>query len=139
MDMTIGQIGEVTVVLLPGKDLDAGNTADFKSAIAPVFKVHNKVVFDLSQLRFIHSSWEAPVHHDQIGMRRLPHLHEPTAGGEFPSEIRGRDDRSTAGRSITSPPVQYEESASDDEPADYQFVGRVKGESGLVLASVFFI
>src|SRR5215469_3313675 len=56
MDMTIGEIGEVTVVLLPGKDLDASNTADFKSVIAPVLKAHTKVVFDLSQLRFIDSS-----------------------------------------------------------------------------------
>jgi anti-sigma B factor antagonist len=56
VDMTIGQIGEVTVVLLPGSDLDASNTADFKSVIAPVLKAHTKVVFDLSQLRFIDSS-----------------------------------------------------------------------------------
>ena len=56
MDMTIGEIGEVTVVLLPRKDLDASKTADFKSVIAPVLKAHTKVVFDLSQLRFIDSS-----------------------------------------------------------------------------------
>jgi anti-sigma B factor antagonist len=56
MDMTIEQIAGVTVVVLPGKELDAGNTEDFKSAIRPVLKAHSKMVFDLSELRFIDSS-----------------------------------------------------------------------------------
>jgi anti-sigma B factor antagonist len=56
MDMTIEDSDDVAVVLLPGQDLDAANTADFKSSIAPVLKAHSKVVFDLSQLRFIDSS-----------------------------------------------------------------------------------
>ena len=56
MDVTIEQIAGVTVVLLPGRDLDAGNAGEFKSAIAPVLKAHSKMVFDLSQLRFIDSS-----------------------------------------------------------------------------------
>lgn len=56
MDMTIEQIDGVTVVLLPGKELDAANTEAFKSGIAPVLKTHTKMVFDLSQLRFIDSS-----------------------------------------------------------------------------------
>jgi len=56
MDVTIEQIAGVTVVVLPGRDLDAGNAGEFKSAIAPVLKAHSKMVFDLSQLRFIDSS-----------------------------------------------------------------------------------
>ncbi len=56
MNVTIEQIAGVTVVLLPGRDLDAGNAGEFKSAIAPVLKAHSKMVFDLSQLRFIDSS-----------------------------------------------------------------------------------
>ena len=56
MDMTIEHIAGVTVVVLPGKELDAGNTEEFKSTIAPVLKAHSKMVFDLSQLRFIDSS-----------------------------------------------------------------------------------
>lgn len=56
MDMTIERIDDVTVVLLPGKDLDASNTEEFKSKIAPSLKAHAKMVFDLSQLRFIDSS-----------------------------------------------------------------------------------
>ena len=56
MDIKVGELDGVAVVVLPGKDLDAANTAEFKSAIAPVLKAHSKVVFDLSQLRFIDSS-----------------------------------------------------------------------------------
>ncbi len=56
MEMTIEHIDGVAVVLVPGKDLDAGNSQEFKSEIAPVLKAHTKVVFDLSQLRFIDSS-----------------------------------------------------------------------------------
>ena len=36
MEMTIEQIDGVTVVVVPGKELDAGNTEQFKSAIKPV-------------------------------------------------------------------------------------------------------
>jgi len=56
MDITFGDVNGVAVVVLPGQDLDAANTADFKSAVAPVLKAHSKVVFDLSKLRFIDSS-----------------------------------------------------------------------------------
>jgi anti-sigma B factor antagonist len=56
MNITVGDVNGVAVVVLPGKDLDAANTAEFKSAIAPVIKTHSKLVFDLSQLRFIDSS-----------------------------------------------------------------------------------
>ncbi|MCI0467287.1 MAG: STAS domain-containing protein [Beijerinckiaceae bacterium] len=56
MDIKIGEIDGVAVVLLPGKDLDAASTAEFKSTIAPVLKAHSRVVFDLSQIRFIDSS-----------------------------------------------------------------------------------
>lgn len=56
MDMMIEQLAGVTVVVLPGNELDAANTEEFKSTIAPVLKAHSKMVFDLSQLRFIDSS-----------------------------------------------------------------------------------
>jgi anti-sigma B factor antagonist len=56
MDMTIEQIDGVTVVVLPGKDLDAGNSKEFKSEVAAVLKAGAKVVFDLGRLRFIDSS-----------------------------------------------------------------------------------
>ncbi len=56
MDMTIEHVDEVAVVVLPGKDLDAASSEQFKAAIAPVLKSHSKVVLDLSRLRFIDSS-----------------------------------------------------------------------------------
>ena len=56
MDMTVEKIGDVAVVVLPGKDLDAANTEQFKTTIAPVLNAHNKMVFDMSQVRFIDSS-----------------------------------------------------------------------------------
>jgi anti-sigma B factor antagonist len=56
MDMTVEQIGDVAVVQVPGKDLDAANTGEFKATIAPLLKAHRKIVLDLSQLRFVDSS-----------------------------------------------------------------------------------
>jgi anti-sigma B factor antagonist len=54
--MTIEKVGEVAVVELRGEQLDASNVADFKRDIAPVLEGNSRVVFDLSQLRFVDSS-----------------------------------------------------------------------------------
>jgi anti-sigma B factor antagonist len=56
MEMTIEKVGEVAVVELRGEQLDASNVADFKRDIAPVLEGNSRVVFDLSQLRFVDSS-----------------------------------------------------------------------------------
>ncbi len=56
MELNVEQIGDVTVVVLPGESLDASNAAEFKQAIATVLEKHAKVVFDMSQLRFVDSS-----------------------------------------------------------------------------------
>ena len=56
MDMTTETIGDVTVVILPGEQLDAGNAKDFKRDIAPLLEPCRKVVFDLRELRFVDSS-----------------------------------------------------------------------------------
>jgi anti-sigma B factor antagonist len=56
MEMTIEKIGNATVVILPGEQLDASNAKEFKRDIAPVLEVNSQVVFDLSQLRFVDSS-----------------------------------------------------------------------------------
>jgi anti-sigma B factor antagonist len=55
MDMHIEKIGDVTVVTLSG-ELDASNAQKFRRDIASVLKANAKVVFDVSQLRFIDSS-----------------------------------------------------------------------------------
>ena len=56
MDMSIEKMGDVTVVILPGERLDASDAKEFKRDIAPVLEAHSKVVFDMSQLRFVDSS-----------------------------------------------------------------------------------
>ena len=55
MEMRIEKIGDVTVVTLSG-ELDASNAQKFKRDIAPVIEANVKVIFDVSQLRFIDSS-----------------------------------------------------------------------------------
>jgi anti-sigma B factor antagonist len=56
MELTTEKIGDVTVVVLPGEQLDAGNAKEFKRAMAPVLEPCQKVVFDLRELRFVDSS-----------------------------------------------------------------------------------
>jgi anti-sigma B factor antagonist len=56
MEMTVEKIGEITIVQLPGEQLDAGNAKDFKRDVAPILSATSKVVFDLSRLRFVDSS-----------------------------------------------------------------------------------
>jgi anti-sigma B factor antagonist len=56
MEMTTDKVGDVTVVVLPGDQLDAGNAKDFKRDIAPLLEPCTRVVFDLRELRFVDSS-----------------------------------------------------------------------------------
>lgn len=56
MELNVEKLGKVTIVQLPGEQLDASNAKDFKRDIAPVLSTTSKVVFDLSQLRFVDSS-----------------------------------------------------------------------------------
>ena len=56
MELASEKIGDVTVVVLPGDQLDAGNAKEFKRDIAPVLEPCSKVVFDLHELRFVDSS-----------------------------------------------------------------------------------
>jgi len=56
MDLQIEQIGQITVVLVPGENLEASNAAAFKEAIGPVLEANKQVVLDLSQLQFVDSS-----------------------------------------------------------------------------------
>jgi anti-sigma B factor antagonist len=56
MDLQVEPAGKVTVVTIPGKSLDAGNSQEFKNDINPVLDEHKQVVFDLSELNFVDSS-----------------------------------------------------------------------------------
>ena len=56
MELMCEHIGEVTVVMLAGAQLDASSVGEFKRDIAPVLEEHAQVIFDLSQLGFVDSS-----------------------------------------------------------------------------------
>lgn len=48
--------GDITIVVIPGKTLDSGNSRVFKEQIAPVVEANSKLIFDLSELTFVDSS-----------------------------------------------------------------------------------
>jgi anti-sigma B factor antagonist len=57
MELRLEPAGEgVTVVTLPGDNLDAGNSQEFKNDIGPLLEKHRRVVFDMSELTFVDSS-----------------------------------------------------------------------------------
>lgn len=56
MDLSVDKVGEVVVVTLPGEELDASNTQDFKKEVESLLDENEKVVFDLGQLQFVDSS-----------------------------------------------------------------------------------
>lgn len=56
MNLTTENVGNVVVVTLPGEKLDAGNAKALKEELTAVLQPGAKLVFDLSQLRFVDSS-----------------------------------------------------------------------------------
>src|SRR5215471_15465297 len=56
MELMCERIGDVTVVVLTGAQLDASTAAEFKHSVAPVLEAHSQIVFDLSRLGFVDSS-----------------------------------------------------------------------------------
>jgi anti-sigma B factor antagonist len=56
MQITSETIGDVAVASLPVEELDAANAGEFKRDIAPLLDTHDKIVLDLSRLRFVDSS-----------------------------------------------------------------------------------
>jgi anti-sigma B factor antagonist len=56
MSMTTETVHGVVVVTLPGETLDASNTKIMREELASVLTPGAKLVFDLSQLRFVDSS-----------------------------------------------------------------------------------
>lgn len=56
MTLNTETIGNVVIVTLPGETLDAGNAKVLKDDLAAVLQPGAKLVFDLSQLRFVDSS-----------------------------------------------------------------------------------
>jgi anti-sigma B factor antagonist len=56
MDLAVEECGDVAVVTLPLDELDASNANDLKRDAGPILEAHSKIVFDLTQLRFVDSS-----------------------------------------------------------------------------------
>ena len=56
IDVSVEKVGDVAVVTLPGEELDASNTPEFKKEVESVLEANRKVVFDLGQLQFVDSS-----------------------------------------------------------------------------------
>src|SRR5688572_3908947 len=56
MDLATQNIGDVTIVVLPGEQLDASNAKEFKRDVATLIEPCRKVIFDLAALKFVDSS-----------------------------------------------------------------------------------
>jgi anti-sigma B factor antagonist len=56
MELTVGNIGSVTVIQLPVENLDAGNIKAFKRQVSPLLEAKAKLVFDLAKVQFVDSS-----------------------------------------------------------------------------------
>ena len=56
MQLTSENYGNVAVCTVPVEELDASNAGEFKRDIASVLETNDRVVLDLSRLRFVDSS-----------------------------------------------------------------------------------
>jgi anti-sigma B factor antagonist len=56
MEIAQETIDQVTIVILPGENLDTANAKDFKREIVSALEGQSKVIFDLSRLKFVDSS-----------------------------------------------------------------------------------
>lgn len=56
MELAVDRKGDVVVVRIPVVDLDAANSGEFKHDMAPILESADKVVIDLSGVRFVDSS-----------------------------------------------------------------------------------
>jgi anti-sigma B factor antagonist len=56
MQLVCENVGKVAVCTVPVEELDASNAGEFKRDIAGVLEANDKVVLDLSRLRFVDSS-----------------------------------------------------------------------------------
>ena len=56
MDLQVENRGEIAVVTVPGRALDASNVDDFKAAILPVVGENSRVVLNIENLEFVDSS-----------------------------------------------------------------------------------
>ena len=56
MNFHTEKVGDILVVELPGKNLDASSSQEFKRDISPILEGNVKVVFEMARLEFVDSS-----------------------------------------------------------------------------------
>ena len=56
MELSTEKIGDVTVVSVLTEVLDASNTEEFKTGFASILNESNKLIFEMSHVKFIDSS-----------------------------------------------------------------------------------
>jgi anti-sigma B factor antagonist len=56
MEFVVANVDGIAVAAIPVDELDASNAGEFKRDIAPVLQTNNRLVLDLSRLRFVDSS-----------------------------------------------------------------------------------
>ncbi|MDO9565774.1 MAG: STAS domain-containing protein [Candidatus Desulfaltia sp.] len=56
MELSTEEIGDITVVAVLTEVLDAGNADEFKTGFASILNESNKMVFEMSRVRFVDSS-----------------------------------------------------------------------------------
>ena len=56
MDFITEKIGEITIIILPGDNLDSSNVSEFREQIDTVIQSSSSVVFDLRHVKFVDSS-----------------------------------------------------------------------------------
>jgi anti-sigma B factor antagonist len=55
MNFEMEKIGTVVIILMPGESFEAAVVKDFNRKMAPVIDENNRVLFDLSNIRFLDS------------------------------------------------------------------------------------
>ncbi len=56
IEIAIKKTGDVTLIELPGRALDASNARDFKAAVLPLLEPSAKLVIDMGKLEFVDST-----------------------------------------------------------------------------------
>lgn len=56
MKLNVKDQDGITVIMIPGENLDAGNSKEFKRDMAPYLIENARTVFDMDGLRFVDSS-----------------------------------------------------------------------------------
>jgi len=56
MELKVEKVGDVSVIKVPGRSLEASNVEEFKQDILPILNESGRVVLDIKNLDFVDSS-----------------------------------------------------------------------------------